>query len=130
VDATPGVPDDEIPEITQDMMDRGTLRIAGVVVRGPRKRGRPLGSGNKESVHIMLDRNVVAHYRATGTGWQTRINATLSSIVSRATFAVPGIGKYSFGGKSPRLKRGKRTVVVRCKGLPAKKSKTTRSVGA
>jgi len=41
------------------------------------KRGRPAGSGTKEQVAIRLDRDVLAAFRATGAGWQTRMNAAL-----------------------------------------------------
>ena len=41
------------------------------------KRGRPTGSGNKEQVAIRLDRDVLAAFRASGAGWQTRMNAAL-----------------------------------------------------
>ena len=77
VDATPAIPDDEIPEVTKEMMDRGTLSIGGVVIRGPKTPGRPAGSGRKEAIHIMLDKDVLAYYRSTGPGWQTRMNAAL-----------------------------------------------------
>ena len=39
-----------------------------------RKRGRPAGSGTKEQVAIRFDRDVLAALRATGPGWQTRVN--------------------------------------------------------
>jgi uncharacterized protein (DUF4415 family) len=45
-----------------------------------RKRGRPVGSVKpvpKEPVKIRLDADVLAALRATGDGWQTRINDTL-----------------------------------------------------
>lgn len=38
--------------------------------------GRPAGS-DKEMVSIRLDKDVLAKFRATGPGWQTRINAAL-----------------------------------------------------
>jgi uncharacterized protein (DUF4415 family) len=38
--------------------------------------GRPRGSG-KEQISIRLDKDVVEKFRATGSGWQTRINAAL-----------------------------------------------------
>jgi uncharacterized protein (DUF4415 family) len=41
------------------------------------KRGRPAGSGNKEQVAIRLDNDVLAAFRASGAGWQTRMNAAL-----------------------------------------------------
>lgn len=42
-----------------------------------RQRGRPAGSGTKEQVAIRFDRDVVAAFRASGAGWQTRINDAL-----------------------------------------------------
>lgn len=39
-----------------------------------RRAGRPVGSGTKEQVAIRLDREVLAAFRATGKGWQTRMN--------------------------------------------------------
>jgi len=53
-----------------------------------RKRGRPLGSTQtvtKEAIKIRLDADVLAALRATGDGWQTRINDTL-----RASLALAG----------------------------------------
>ena len=45
------------------------------------KRGRPLGSGKKDQITLRLDSDIVAHFRASGNGWQTRINAALKSWV-------------------------------------------------
>lgn len=42
-----------------------------------RGRGRPLGSGTKEQVTLRLDTQILEQFRATGTGWQTRINDAL-----------------------------------------------------
>jgi len=45
-----------------------------------RRHGRPAGSvktTTKEPVKIRLDADVIAALRATGDGWQTRINDTL-----------------------------------------------------
>lgn len=42
-----------------------------------RMRGRPLGSGKKEQVTLRLDTQILERFRATGTGWQTRINDAL-----------------------------------------------------
>jgi len=39
--------------------------------------GRPLGSGSKTQVTLRLDTDALAAFKATGTGWQTRINALL-----------------------------------------------------
>jgi uncharacterized protein (DUF4415 family) len=42
-----------------------------------RVRGRPLGSGTKEQVTLRLDTQILEQFRATGNGWQTRINDAL-----------------------------------------------------
>lgn len=42
-----------------------------------RMRGRPLGSGTKEQVTLRLDTRILERFRATGNGWQTRINDAL-----------------------------------------------------
>lgn len=41
-----------------------------------RSRGRPAGS-NKEKIAIRLDKDVLEGLRATGKGWQTRINEVM-----------------------------------------------------
>ncbi len=52
-----------------------------------RKRGRPLGSkaaSSKEAVKLRLDADVLAALRASGEGWQTRINDTLRASLQLA----------------------------------------------
>lgn len=39
--------------------------------------GRPLASTTKEQIAIRFDREVLAAFRSTGAGWQTRMNAAL-----------------------------------------------------
>jgi uncharacterized protein (DUF4415 family) len=53
-----------------------------------RRRGRPVGSRkatSKVAVKLRLDPDVVEALRATGDGWQTRVNDTL-----RATLKLAG----------------------------------------
>lgn len=45
------------------------------------RRGRRLGSGTKAQVTLRLDVDVLEKFRATGDGWQTRINDALKSWV-------------------------------------------------
>ena len=45
------------------------------------RRGRPLGSGTKTQVTLRLDVELLAKFKATGDGWQTRINEALKSWV-------------------------------------------------
>jgi uncharacterized protein (DUF4415 family) len=49
----------------------------------PRKRGRPLSSSTKQQVAIRFDRDVLAALRATGPGWQTRVNDVMRDWVSK-----------------------------------------------
>jgi uncharacterized protein (DUF4415 family) len=42
-----------------------------------RLRGRPRAQAPKHLVSIRLDSDVIAHFRATGPGWQSRINEVL-----------------------------------------------------
>lgn len=46
-----------------------------------RKRGRPAGH-TKEQVSLRIDKDVLAKFKATGEGWQTRINEALRKAVS------------------------------------------------
>jgi uncharacterized protein (DUF4415 family) len=39
--------------------------------------GRPQGSGKKEQVTLRLGTDIMEQFRATGSGWQTRINDAL-----------------------------------------------------
>lgn len=57
-------------------MDAEWVRVKPLV-----RRGRPLGSGTKTQVTLRLDVEVVEKFRATGEGWQTRINDALKSWV-------------------------------------------------
>jgi len=45
------------------------------------RRGRPLGSGTKTQITLRLDVAVVDKFKASGDGWQTRINDALKSWV-------------------------------------------------
>ena len=45
------------------------------------RRGRPLGSGSKVQITLRLDTDLVAKFKASGDGWQTRINDALKSWV-------------------------------------------------
>jgi uncharacterized protein (DUF4415 family) len=63
----------DIPELTDEDFARGRWHIGGVPVR----RGRPKAKSPKQAVSLRLDPDVLTHFRATGPGWQRRINDTL-----------------------------------------------------
>lgn len=63
---------DDAPEWTDEMFDRAEIRIGDKVIRP----GRPRGTA-KQAVSIRLDKDVLEKFRATGPGWQSRINEAL-----------------------------------------------------
>jgi|SRR5665213_716202 len=64
---------EEIPELTEEWFKRATWHIGGV----PVSRGRPKADVTKDAVSLRLDPDIVAYYRRSGRGWQSRINAAL-----------------------------------------------------
>ncbi len=48
----------------------------------PQRLGRPLSEQTKERITIRLSHDVVLAFRATGAGWQTRIDAALKEWLS------------------------------------------------
>ena len=71
---------DEIPELSDTDFGRGIVHEGGLPVR----RGRPKLGAPKQQVTLRLDRDVVEQFRATGKGWQSRINAALRKSLERA----------------------------------------------
>lgn len=57
-------------------------RRRGLVTRGPGKRG-PQKDPTKQLVSLRLSQEVLDHFRATGPGWQTRIDETLKRAVNK-----------------------------------------------
>lgn len=64
-----GVDEDDLPATEEELN-----AAVETYRRGP---GRPAGSGKKEQVAIRFDRDVLVAFRATGCGWQTRMNDAL-----------------------------------------------------
>jgi uncharacterized protein (DUF4415 family) len=63
---------DDAPELDDEWFAKADLMLGRQVIR----KGRPSGS-TKNAVSLRLDSAVVEHFRATGPGWQTRINEVL-----------------------------------------------------
>jgi len=74
----------DAPELTDDFLDRAEIAIGGKVIRPANgtltKPGRPKSATVKKSVHLRLSPDVLDHFRATGPGWQTRIDEALRKI--------------------------------------------------
>ena len=81
----PVIFDDDNPEWTEEDFARARPLadfpdLAAALVRKP---GRPPGSttSTRQQVTLRLDREVLARLRATGPGWQTRVNEALGRMV-------------------------------------------------
>jgi uncharacterized protein (DUF4415 family) len=59
---------DELPEATSEMLARAT------VSRG----GRPVSANPRQLITIRLPSDVIAKWRSTGPGWQTRMAERLA----------------------------------------------------
>lgn len=81
-DTPPVVFDDDNPEWTAADFARAKpaselpAHILAAFPKTKNRGGRPRGS-NKEQVALRIDKDVLEKFRATGPGWQTRINEAL-----------------------------------------------------
>ena len=65
---------DDIPELTDTDFARGVWHRNGKPLP-PGPLGRPKSKNPKRPVSIRLDPDVLSHFRRSGRGWQSRINA-------------------------------------------------------
>ena len=59
---------EELPEVTSEMLARATIK------RG----GRPVSANPRRLITIRLPSDVIAKWRSTGPGWQTRMAERLA----------------------------------------------------
>ena len=71
---------DDAPELTESFFKSADL-YDGTKLKA---RGRPKSAMTKEPVKLRLDADVLAALRASGEGWQTRINDTLRASLKLA----------------------------------------------
>jgi uncharacterized protein (DUF4415 family) len=64
---------DDAPELTEEFFERADVYEGDKLIRA----GRPRSENPKMALKLRIDPDVVEHFRATGPGWQTRINDTL-----------------------------------------------------
>ncbi len=64
---------EEIPELTDEDFARGDIYVGGKLV----SKGRPRSEAPKQQITLRLDKDIVDRFRATGPGWQSRINEAL-----------------------------------------------------
>ena len=60
---------EELPELTDDMLARAVVN----------KGGRPRSASPRQLISLRLPAEVIARWRATGPGWQTRMAERLST---------------------------------------------------
>jgi uncharacterized protein (DUF4415 family) len=61
---------DELPELTEEMLARATIN----------KGGRPVSPNPRKLISLRLPADVVARWKATGPGWQTRMAERLAKV--------------------------------------------------
>lgn len=59
---------DEAPELTDEMLSRMVVK----------KRGRPVATNPRKLITLRLPADVIARWKATGPGWQTRMAERLA----------------------------------------------------
>lgn len=64
---------EDIPELTDAFFEHADLYEGGKLVR----RGRPKSPAPKQHINIRLSARVLDYFKATGPGWQGRIDAAL-----------------------------------------------------
>ena len=76
---------DDAPEWTEEMFRRAAIWHGDKLIRPASgtltKPGRPKSDNPKQQVTLRLDADVLEKFRATGKGWQSRINAELRRIL-------------------------------------------------
>jgi uncharacterized protein (DUF4415 family) len=70
-----GIDEEERP-LTQQEMQSGIAAYR-------KKRGRPVSATRKEQVTVRYSPEVLNYFRATGEGWQTRMDAALRMLVKQ-----------------------------------------------
>jgi uncharacterized protein (DUF4415 family) len=64
---------DDAPRLDRNWFERAEIWEGNKLIRP----GRPKKASAKKAVSLRLDPDVLEHFRASGPGWQSRINAVL-----------------------------------------------------
>lgn len=73
----PELTDEENPEWTDEMFEQSVRFTALPDALQAKLRGRPKAAVTKQRITIRLSQEVVEQFRASGEGWQTRVDAAL-----------------------------------------------------
>jgi len=86
--SAPWVDPDEAPDLSQADVAKAVWQVAGrevpaaegmAAMQTAARRGRPKVAQHKEPVTLRLDPEVLARWRASGKGWQTRAAQVLAT---------------------------------------------------
>jgi uncharacterized protein (DUF4415 family) len=105
--------DPEAPEATT--AELATMRRAGAVLpadlfKALTKRGRPRAENKRVMLTLRVDPGVVEAYKATGAGWQTRMNEVLArgaKRLSNSSQALESRREVVAAAAKPAAKGGK-----------------------
>ncbi len=61
---------EELPELTEEMLNRAAVK----------KGGRPRSANPRRLISLRLPQDVIARWKATGPGWQTRMAERLAKV--------------------------------------------------
>ena len=85
-DNEPWVDPDDAPELTEEFFEKADLYYGNKLIRA----GRPPSENPKVALKLRIDPDIVDYFRATGPGWQTRINDTLRKAIKLIKPKAPG----------------------------------------
>ena len=83
----------DAPELTDAQMEKGmsfTAAFPGLAENIQRGRGRPSTGNAKRQLTLRIDVDVIDSFKATGSGWQTRMVDTLKEAAPRAREEAAG----------------------------------------
>ena len=84
--AQPWTDPDDAPELSDEVFDKGVWKIGEhevsreegeAAMRAAVRLGRPKSESPKLALTVRYDADIVEAFKATGKGWQTRMNAAL-----------------------------------------------------
>jgi uncharacterized protein (DUF4415 family) len=109
---------EDAPELTDTQLAAADVHEGGKLIR----RGRPPSPTRKQSVKLRIDPDVLAVWRASGPGWQTRINDTLkraAAVVVRTGNKAVTLRKSQ--GSGAQVLSSKKAVTIRVRRKAAAK---------
>jgi uncharacterized protein (DUF4415 family) len=74
---------EDIPELTDEWFDKAEFGIGDTVIRPAKRPGRPKAEVAKKLIALRIDPDIIKGFRATGPGWQSRINAALREYLQK-----------------------------------------------